>query len=118
MKVKEFKRAISNIGLQYGMNFEVKVYSHTYYIVSGDNFYACVSKTERYMVDTNYLQFSRLKENIREDLLKVMYKFARTPLGERQEGKRYIVPLPRLKTSDGKQLFLTHQGNFFLAKEI
>ena len=39
--------------------------------------------------------------------------YAETPLDERQEEKKFIVPLPHLTTSNGEQLFLTHQGNFF-----
>lgn len=39
--------------------------------------------------------------------------YAETPPEERQEEKRYIVPLPRLTASDGEQLYLTHQENFF-----
>ncbi|MBS4881917.1 MAG: hypothetical protein KHZ82_02505 [Peptoniphilus harei] len=116
MKFKEFKRAISNIGLQYGMDFEVKMYSNVPYIVSGDEIYACVSKTERYMLDTNYLRFSELKEDIREDLLKVMYKFAITPPKDREDEKRYIIPLPHLVTTDGEQQYLTHQNGFFACR--
>lgn len=116
MKVSEFKKAINNIDLQYGMNLEVKVYNNVPYIVSGDDFYACVSKTQRYVLDTNYLQFSRLKEDIREDLLKVMYEFARTPIEEREDEKRYIIPLPHLTTSDGEQQYLSHQGTFFASR--
>lgn len=47
------------------------------------------------------------------DTLHGAMKYANTPPDERQEEKIYTVPLPHLKTSDGKQLFLTHQGNFF-----
>lgn len=46
-------------------------------------------------------------------MLKASLKYAETPLEERQEEKRYIIPLPHLTTCDGEQLFLTHQGNFF-----
>lgn len=113
MKIKEFKRSISNLGLQYGMDFQVRVYGPSFYVMSGDEIYACVSKTERYMLDTDYMLFSQLKEDIREDLFKIIYKFAKTPPKEIQDEKRYIVPLPHLVTSDGKQLYLTHQGNFF-----
>lgn len=113
MKIKEFKRAISNLGLQYGMDFQVRVYDPSFYVMSGDEIYACVSKTERYMLDTNYMLFSQLKEDIREDLFKIIYKFAKTPPKEIQDEKRYIVPLPHLVTSDGIQLYLTHQVNFF-----
>ena len=113
MKIREFKRAISNLGLQYGMDFQVRVYGPSFYVISGDEIYACVSKTERYMLDTNYMLFSQLKEDIRKDLLKIIYKFAETPPKEIQDEKRYIIPLPHLTTSNGEQLFLTHQGNFF-----
>ena len=116
MKIKEFKRAISNIGLQYGMNFEVKMYGNVPYIVSGDEIYACVSKTERYMLDTNYLRFSELKEDIREDFLKVMYKFAITPPEDREDEKRYIIPLPHLVNIAGEQQYLTHNGGFYASR--
>jgi hypothetical protein len=43
-------------------------------------------------------------------------KFAKTDPEER-EVIRYIIPLPRLKTSDGKQQFLTHKDNTFFACE-
>ena len=46
-------------------------------------------------------------------LLETVFDYAKTPLEERREEKRYIIPLPHLKTSNGEQLFLTHQGNFF-----
>lgn len=47
------------------------------------------------------------------EFLKSVIAYAETPLDERQEEKRYIVPLPRLTASNGEQLYLTHQGNFF-----
>lgn len=47
------------------------------------------------------------------EFLKSVIAYAETPLDERQEEKRYIIPLPHLTTSYGEQLFLTHQGNFF-----
>lgn len=116
MKIKEFKRAISNLGLKYGMDFQVRVYGPSFYVISGDEIYACVSKTERYMLDTNYMLFSQLKEDIREDLLKIIYKFAETPPKEIQDEKRYIIPLPHLVTTDGEQQYLTHNGNFFASR--
>lgn len=51
-------------------------------------------------------------------VIKAAFKLAETPLAEREEEKRYIVPLPYLKTSNGEQLFLTHQGHFFPCRRI
>ena len=47
------------------------------------------------------------------EVIKAAMELAETPPEERREEKRYIIPLPHLKTSNGEQLFLTHQGNFF-----
>lgn len=47
------------------------------------------------------------------EMLTSALAYAETPLDEREEEKRYIIPLPHLTTSNGEQLFLTHQGNFF-----
>lgn len=44
---------------------------------------------------------------------KAAMDYATTPPEEREDEKRYIIPLPHLTTCDGEQLFLTHQGNFF-----
>lgn len=42
--------------------------------------------------------------------------YAKTPLGEREEDKIYIIPLPHLVTSDGKKQYLTHRGTFFACR--
>ena len=113
MKYKEFKRAINNIGLQYSINLEVEEEELAFYIVSGDETYANIHKTTCCLIDTRYSSFAASIEELKRDLLDVIYEFAKTPIKERQDEKRYIIPLPHLKTSNGEQLFLTHQGNFF-----
>ncbi len=113
MKYKEFKRAINNIGLQYSINFKVEEEKLVFYIVSGDETYASIHKTTCYLIDTRYSSFAISKEELKRDLLDVIYEFAKTPIKERQDEKRYIIPLPHLTLSDGEQLYLTHQGNFF-----
>lgn len=115
MKIKEFKRAINNIGFQYGINLEVEEEDLTFYIVSGDETYASIHKTTCCLIDTRYSSFAISKEELKRELLNVIYEFAKTPLDERQEEKIYIVPLPHLILSDGLQIYLTqtHQGNFF-----
>lgn len=43
--------------------------------------------------------------------------YAKTPLGDREEPKRYIVPLPGLVTTDGEQQYLTNKsGRFFASR--
>lgn len=49
-------------------------------------------------------------------LLEAVFDYAKTPLEERREEKRYIIPLPHLITTDGEQQYLTHSGNFFASR--
>lgn len=37
------------------------------------------------------------------DMMEAAMAYAKTPLGDREEPKRYIVPLPGLVTTDGEQ---------------
>lgn len=74
-------------------------------------------RTDRISIDEtreNKITISMLASNPNDfEFLKSVIAYAETPLDERREEKRYIIPLPHLKTSNGEQLFLTHQGNFF-----
>lgn len=113
MTYKEFKKAVENIGVCNKLDLKVKKDDVYYHIMLGGLTCAIISKTNLYAIDTGYAKFINLAENVRRNLLEVVYEFTKTPLEERGMEKRYIIPLPRLTTSDGEQLFLTHQGNFF-----
>ena len=113
MKISEFKKAINSIGLQYGINLEVEENEFYFDIKNRKRITADINKLESYLMNTSYPGFNDLKEKTRQDLLDVIYKFASTPISEREDSKIYNIPLPHLKTSNGEQLFLTHQGNFF-----
>lgn len=113
MKVKEFKKEIIDIGAKYNLDLEVTEDIFDFYIKSGTRPLASVSKSTTYLVIAGYAMYEKLEERLRRDLLNAMYELASTPLAERKEEKRYIIPLPHLTSSDGEQLFLTHQGNFF-----
>lgn len=113
MRITEFKKAVENIGVCNKLDLKVKKDDVYYHIMLGGLTCAIISKTDLYAIDTGYAKFINLAENVRRDLLEVIYKFASTPIPEREEQKRYIIPLPHLTTSYGEQLFLTHQGNFF-----
>ena len=49
-------------------------------------------------------------------VIKSAMELAETPLGEREEEKIYIIPLPHLVTSDGKKQYLTQLGTFFACR--
>lgn len=113
MKITEFKKAVENIGVCNKLDLKVEKDDVYYYIMLGGLACVIISKTNLYAIDTGFAKFINLAENVRRNLFEVVYEFTKTPLDERQEEKRYIIPLPHLKTSNGEQLFLTHQGNFF-----
>lgn len=51
------------------------------------------------------------------EILEAAIELAKTPLEEREDEKRYIVPLPCLMTTDGEQQYLTHKnGKFFASR--
>lgn len=117
MKTKEFKKTIESIGLYYDKYLRVEEGSYVLYIeiqIEGEfKIIATVNKSTNYLIGINYQCFSEMEERLRQSLLDAIYKFTSTPPDERQEEKRYIIPLPNLTTSNGEQLYLTHQGNFF-----
>ena len=116
MKISEFKKAIDSIGLQYGIDLEVKENEFYFDIRNRKRITADISKLECCLMNTTYPRFNDLKEKTRQDLLDVIYKFASTPIPEREKEKRYIVPLPHLVTTDGEQQYLTHNGSFFASR--
>lgn len=113
MKIEEFKKAIDNLSSYHGKYFKVVEDDSDYCIESDTKVLAIINKSEKCLISTNYWDFLELEEGLRQTLFDVICKFANTPIPEREDEKRYIVPLPHLKTSNGEQLFLTHQGNFF-----
>lgn len=60
-------------------------------------------------------EFDKLVPNIRHQLLDAFIALAHTPFDERVEGKRYIIPLPNLVTTDGWQQYLTQKGKHWFA---
>lgn len=59
--------------------------------------------------------FAKLSPYTRSRLLNSFIDFAHTPIDEREEEKRYIFPLPGLKTTDGEQQYITQVGRHWFA---
>lgn len=59
--------------------------------------------------------FEELDPNKRHKLLDAFIDFAHTSFPDREEGKRYIIPLPELVTTDGEQQYLTQKGKHWFA---
>lgn len=113
MTYKEFKKEIKSIddSLQVELFNDEFIDIHTSYgrwVASIDQKYSGT------MFNNSDVYRSWHREK-RLDLLDVLYKFARTPIEEREIEKRYIIPLPQLMTTDGEQQYLTQKGEKLFA---
>ena len=50
------------------------------------------------------------------DFINACVELGKTPLADREDEKRFIVPLPGLVTTDGKQQYLSQDYNFFASR--
>ena len=116
MKIEELKKAIDSIGFDNGVNLKVTEDIYSFYIKSEIKTLAVIDKSEKYLINTYYHNFLELEEELRQTLFDIIYKFASTPISDREEEKRYIIPLPHLVTTDGEQQYLTHSGSFFASR--
>lgn len=117
MKTNELVRIIEDLGLEADFDYERKgeeeyeilsAYNdgHAVLIVSLDWF------GEWYCIES---EFDKLVHSIRHLLLDAFIALAHTPFDERDGGKRYIIPLPNLVTTDGWQQYLTQKGKRWFA---
>ena len=116
MKIEEFKEEIDSIGFYNDKDLKVTEDHFDFCVQNGSTMLATVSKSTTGIIDTNYQWFAETEEGLRKDLFDVIYKFASTSIPEREEQKRYIIPLPNLVTTDGEQQYLTHNGSFFASR--
>ena len=119
MKYKEFKEKIRSWGQKHDYETEVEI-NFNYVIVktkSGIVFrtMAIIRTDLTGALDTDWEFFRSIKVDARVELLSIIVEFAKTPPEDRKDEKRFIIPLPELTTSDGKQQYLTHKDCKFFA---
>lgn len=100
-----------------------------YTVIKDDKFITVQSNEEEWGSDYNSVNTIRILEQIPNTLfvditrsipnnlpmLTACIAFAETPPDERGMETRYIVPLPRLQTTDGEQQYLTQKGKNWFA---
>lgn len=100
-----------------------------YTVIKDDKFITVQSNEEEWGSDYNSVNTIRILEQIPNTLfvditrsipnnlpmLTACIAFAETPPDERGMETRYIVPLPRLQTTDGEQQYLTQKGKSWFA---
>lgn len=113
MTYEEFKKTIKAIdgSLQVEMFDDALV---SVYTLDG-RWVASIKQQLVGILFNNPNMFERWSTLKRLAVLDVLYKFAKTPIEEREVEVRYIVPLPKLVTTDGEQQYLTQKGEKFFA---
>lgn len=108
MKYEEFKREAENLG------FDAVKQEYCFALIFNDQLCAVIAKDGYLEMDTKYDAFHFLNDDTKKKIFRLCTRLAETDIDERDE-IRYIIPLPQLKTTDGKQQFLTHQNDTFFA---
>lgn len=117
MRIDELKKELDVIGEKYNLYFRVEQELKQIYIGIDNKVIVRIDNEVENILDTTYPVFKRLKEELRTELFDIFIKYAKTPIGEREEEKRFIVPLPGLITTDGEQQYLTYKdGHFFASR--
>ena len=115
MRIDELKKKLEIIGEKYNLYFRVEQELKRIYIGIDNKVIVRIDNEVENILDTTYPAFKQLKEELRTELFDIFIKYAKTPPDEREEEKRFIVPLPGLVTTDGKQQYLTHKEEHFFA---
>lgn len=121
MRYKEFKEKIEDWGRKY--NYETEVEIKCNYVYVKTKFAMLFKRVARirtdltWALDTDWSSFTDIKEDARVELLSIILKLAKTPIEERKDEKRFIIPLPVLITTDGRKQYLSYNdGNFFASR--
>lgn len=122
MRIDELVKRLEVIEKKHNLHFKVRKYTFETEIFVKfadedfkDLMIARIYERKANALETMYVNFLRLEDEIRAELFDIFAEYAKTPPDEREEEKRFIVPLPGLVTTDGKQQYLTHKGGYFFA---
>ena len=122
MRIDELVKRLEVIERKHNLHFKVRKYTFEteIFIKSADEDFkdlmiARIYERKANALETIYVNFLLLEDEIRAELFDIFAEYAKTPPDEREEEKRYIVPLPGLVTTDGEQQYLTHKEEHFFA---
>lgn len=83
MTYNELINKISILSFAYEMDFTVATDDNHVTIKSGDVLFASISNILQYYMKLNHRMFMCLGDNLRHDLLKIVYEFTQTPIDSR-----------------------------------
>ncbi|EFM24800.1 hypothetical protein HMPREF9225_1666 [Peptoniphilus duerdenii ATCC BAA-1640] len=121
MRIDELVKRLEKIEKKHNLHFKVRkyIFETEIFMVADEDLkdlmIARIYERKANALETMYVNFLSLEDDIRAELLDIFVEYAKTPPDEREEEKRFIVPLPGLVTTDGEQQYLTHKEEHFFA---
>ena len=120
MTYKEFEEQVEVWGRKHGYATRVIFEDFNTYIEVGtgnDAFIvAHVSNIYMFTLETRWNYSTKIRIQARGELFDILVDLAKTPPGDRKDEKRFIIPLPGLVTTDGKQQYLTKNISYFASR--
>ena len=117
MKTNQLVKTIERLGLEADFNYDRSDYdeNEVLSVFNGQHLVAAVYVDLVGLWYCNESDFDKLEPYKRHKLLDAIIEYSYTPIIDRKEEKRYIFPLPGLKTTDGEQQYLTQVGRHWFA---
>ena len=119
MKYKEFKEKIEVWGRTYGYITRVIIgdFETTVEVESNGVSYsnADISNVRSFVLDIDWIFFGGIEEHAREELFNIILQLVKTPIEDRRDEKSFIIPLPGLVTTDGRQQYLSYKDGYYFA---
>lgn len=91
MTYKELERQIQNINIAYDKEFKVSNRGYSIDIRVDNLCYAIITNRMPYSLYIFDVAFENLEDNLRHDLLNIIYNFAQTPIEERDGEKKFYI---------------------------
>lgn len=91
MRYKELEKEIQNLNTAYNKKFKITKDEKSIEIFDEIRCYISISSHERYCMQVWKESFLSLGENLRHDLLSIVYKFAQTPVDSRNLYPKFYI---------------------------
>lgn len=115
MKYEEFKKQIKLLNIAYEKQFEISNNGYSITVRDADWYYATINNRVSYSLNISSLAFNDLDDNLRHDLLSVVYEFTQTPIDRRNLQPKHFIS-SKLTPDDFGRFLFKWEGNIdFLA---
>lgn len=105
MRYKELEKQIQNLNTVYGKQLKISKGNHFIEIYDDNRCYASIASNTLYCMQMWQESFSSLEENLRYDLLKIVYEFAQTPIDLRNLFPKFYISSTLTPKDYGRFLF-------------